>query len=192
MHTASLPMRPLETPLGLGVPTPGGIALGTLSQSSGSALVDAAIGAGVGWLIAPETKKAPYIIGGAAATGLAGILGARRAPGGPVRLESVSKTKTLGDSLSRGSESRAQGGEPQPSLPAETTESFFSWWSAVCNEWILIQVEMMDAGKTPSAYEVTVEQYRRMNARGESAFEAHARIKRALHNSAPWSEVLPP
>lgn len=65
----------IETPLGLGAPTPGGIVLGTLSQSSGSILVDAAIGAGVGWLIAPETKKPAYIVGGAAATGLLGLLG---------------------------------------------------------------------------------------------------------------------
>jgi hypothetical protein len=65
----------IETPMGLGAPTPGGIVLGTLTQSSGSVLVDAAIGAGVGWLVAPEAKKPAYIIGGAAATGLLGILG---------------------------------------------------------------------------------------------------------------------
>lgn len=68
-------MSAVETPIGLGAPTPGGIVLGTLSQSSGSLLVDAAIGAGVGWLIAPKGKQAGYIVGGAAATGILGLLG---------------------------------------------------------------------------------------------------------------------
>lgn len=65
----------IETPIGLGAPTPGGIVLGTLTQSSGSILVDAVLGAGVGYLIAPEAKKPAYVIGGAAATGLLGLLG---------------------------------------------------------------------------------------------------------------------
>ena len=49
--------------------------LGTLSQSTGSVLVDVAIGAGIGWLIAPEGKAPGYVIGGAAATGVLGVLG---------------------------------------------------------------------------------------------------------------------
>lgn len=65
----------IQTPIGLGAPTPGGIVLGTLTQSSGSILVDAVLGAGVGYLIAPEQKKPAYVIGGAAATGLLGLLG---------------------------------------------------------------------------------------------------------------------
>jgi len=66
---------PLETPVGVAGPTPGGVLLGALSQSTGSLLLDAAIGAGVGFLIAPENKRAGYVVGGAAATGLAGVLG---------------------------------------------------------------------------------------------------------------------
>jgi hypothetical protein len=65
----------VETPIGLGAPTPGGIVLGTLSQSSGSILIDAAIGAGVGWLIAPKEKQGAYVVGGAVATGVLGLLG---------------------------------------------------------------------------------------------------------------------
>lgn len=57
-------------------PTLGGLTLGALSASSGSILVDAGIGAGIGWLIAPSGReKTAYAVGGGVATGLAGVLG---------------------------------------------------------------------------------------------------------------------
>ena len=56
-------------------PTMGQVALEALSTGSGAILVDTAIGAGVGYLIAPESKKVAYAVGGGLATGLAGLLG---------------------------------------------------------------------------------------------------------------------
>ena len=56
-------------------PGMGAAALGVLSQSSGSMLVDAGIGALVGYAIAPGKDRIGYVAGGAAATALAGVLG---------------------------------------------------------------------------------------------------------------------
>jgi len=67
--------RPITTALGLGAPTPVGLLVGGLSQGTGSILLDATLGAGVGWLIGPPQKKAAYIVGGAVATGVAGVFG---------------------------------------------------------------------------------------------------------------------
>jgi hypothetical protein len=49
--------------------------LGAVSQSSGSIIVDAAIGGATGYLLAPTKARARYAVGGAAATGLGGLLG---------------------------------------------------------------------------------------------------------------------
>jgi hypothetical protein len=51
------------------------LALGALSQSTGSALVDAAIGGAAAYALAPRGAKARYALGGAVATGLTGVLG---------------------------------------------------------------------------------------------------------------------
>jgi hypothetical protein len=51
------------------------LALGALSQSTGSVLIDAAIGGAAGYLFAPKGTKARYALGGAVATGLTGVLG---------------------------------------------------------------------------------------------------------------------
>lgn len=51
------------------------LALGALSQSTGSVVIDAAIGGAAGYLLAPGTKKSTYALGGAIATGLGGALG---------------------------------------------------------------------------------------------------------------------
>lgn len=53
----------------------GGLVLGVLSESSGWIVIDAVVGGGVGWLIAPKGQEAGYALGGAAATGLGGVLG---------------------------------------------------------------------------------------------------------------------
>ena len=58
-------------------PTLGARTLGMLSVSpSGSELVDAGLGAVVGYLVAPRGLKTQFALGGAAATGLAGVTGA--------------------------------------------------------------------------------------------------------------------
>lgn len=49
--------------------------LGALSQSTGSVLVDGAIGGTTAYFMAPSTAKARYAVGGAVATGLGGALG---------------------------------------------------------------------------------------------------------------------
>jgi predicted cation transporter len=51
------------------------LALGILSQSTGSVLIDAAIGGTTGFLLAPRDKKNRYAVAGAVATGLGGVLG---------------------------------------------------------------------------------------------------------------------
>lgn len=51
------------------------LALGALSQSTGSIVIDAAIGGTAGYLLAPRAKKNTYALGGAIATGLGGFLG---------------------------------------------------------------------------------------------------------------------
>jgi hypothetical protein len=51
------------------------LALGALSQSTGSALIDAAIGGAAAYAFAPPGAKARYALGGAVATGLTGALG---------------------------------------------------------------------------------------------------------------------
>lgn len=52
-----------------------GQAMGLLSESTGWILLDAAVGGGVGWLLAPKGQETGYILGGAFATGLAGVFG---------------------------------------------------------------------------------------------------------------------
>jgi predicted cation transporter len=49
--------------------------LGAVSQSSGSILIDSAIGGAAGLLLAPEKMKTRAAVGGAVATGLGGLLG---------------------------------------------------------------------------------------------------------------------
>ena len=56
-------------------PTLGGLTLGALSSSTGAVLIDAAVGAGVGYLIAPKSDKTGYMVGGSLAVGVAGGLG---------------------------------------------------------------------------------------------------------------------
>lgn len=51
------------------------LALGALSQSTGSIVIDAAIGGVTGYVLAPERAKTTYALGGALATGLGGLLG---------------------------------------------------------------------------------------------------------------------
>lgn len=51
------------------------LALGILSQSTGSVLVDAAIGGAVGYFFAPQASRNRFAVGGAIATGLGGVLG---------------------------------------------------------------------------------------------------------------------
>lgn len=42
-------------------------------------------------------------------------------------------------------------------------------WTQECNEWQAIKNEMLDAGGSPSAFDVSEEQRRRMTERGERA-----------------------
>jgi hypothetical protein len=49
--------------------------LGTVSQSTGSIIVDTAIGGVVGYALAPDRAKLRYAVGGGLATGLGGVLG---------------------------------------------------------------------------------------------------------------------
>jgi hypothetical protein len=60
----------IQTPTGLGATT-----LGVLSSSTGSLLVDGVIGAGVGYLMAPRSKRGKYALGMGLATGVGGVLG---------------------------------------------------------------------------------------------------------------------
>jgi len=59
----------------VGAPSLGAVGLGGISFGSGSILVDAALGSGVGYLIAPSGEKERYVVGGAVASGLGGLLG---------------------------------------------------------------------------------------------------------------------
>jgi hypothetical protein len=49
--------------------------LGALSQSTGSILIDGAIGGATAYALAPADARARYAVGGAAATGLGGLVG---------------------------------------------------------------------------------------------------------------------
>ena len=53
----------------------GDTVMGALTDSTGWVIVDALIGGAVGWLIAPKEQEVGYALGGAAATGLAGVIG---------------------------------------------------------------------------------------------------------------------
>lgn len=56
---------------------PEDLLLGALSSSSGSALVDAVLGAALGYWIAPEQdRRTWWVAGSAAAVGTTGVLGA--------------------------------------------------------------------------------------------------------------------
>lgn len=66
----------------------------------------------------------------------------------------------------------------------ETSDEFLAWWAKHCAEWEQIRSDMIAVGKTPSANEVTLEQYRLMNARGESVFAARRRIQEAIEAAA--------
>ena len=60
----------------VGAPTVAAIGLGAISSSTGSVLLDAALGAGIGYAISPdEQERTPYVAAGAAAAGVAGLLG---------------------------------------------------------------------------------------------------------------------
>lgn len=50
-------------------------ALGALSQSTGSILIDTAIGGVAGYAMAPKKQRYRYAVGGAVATGLGGVFG---------------------------------------------------------------------------------------------------------------------
>jgi hypothetical protein len=67
---AQRPSGVTQLPVGMGA-----MALGVLSQSTGSVLLDAGIGALVGYAVAPKKERAGYVAGGAAATAVAGVLG---------------------------------------------------------------------------------------------------------------------
>jgi hypothetical protein len=73
----NLPIALPALPAGpTGIPRAGmGQAMGLLSESTGWVFVDAAVGAGVGWLVAPRGQETGYVLGGALATGLAGVFG---------------------------------------------------------------------------------------------------------------------
>lgn len=76
MDPVKVVMTSLPGPAALPVKTgAGGLVLGALSESSGWVIVDAVAGAGLGWFIAPKGEELGYAIGGAAATGLGGVLG---------------------------------------------------------------------------------------------------------------------
>lgn len=76
-YQASLPRRAKTAPVDpLLHPTVGGLTIGALSSSTGAVLIDAAVGAGVGYLIAPRgTDRTGYMLGGGLAVGVAGGLG---------------------------------------------------------------------------------------------------------------------
>ncbi len=65
----------VTSPIGLGA-DPNGILWGALSTGTGSILLDAAVGATAGAYLTPSAKgRAKWMAAGAAATGLAGVLG---------------------------------------------------------------------------------------------------------------------
>jgi hypothetical protein len=51
------------------------LVLGAFSQSTGSVLIDGAIGGAAGYFLAPRSERNRYALGGAIATGLGGALG---------------------------------------------------------------------------------------------------------------------
>lgn len=56
-------------------PTVGELAMGALSSSSGSVLIDGAVGTAVGYAVAPKAKRLSYALVTGAATGLGGVFG---------------------------------------------------------------------------------------------------------------------
>jgi hypothetical protein len=92
----------------------------------------------------------------------------------------------------RGEPTRDDETEPPPAPPwplGEEDEAFLTWWGQHTEEWQAIGQEMIAAGQTPSAEDVTLEHYRRMNDRGESPFEARRKIDAFVRRRA---EELPP
>lgn len=71
-------------------------------------------------------------------------------------------------------------GMPLPEGLTEEEAAFLRWWQGHSAEWHAIGQEMIARGLAPTADEITTEQYRRMNDRGESVFEARTRIDRIL------------
>ena len=61
---------------------------------------------------------------------------------------------------------------------AEELRETLEWWKGHNEEWQAIGQELIAAGGAPTAEEITVEQYRRMNDRGDSPFEARRTIDR--------------
>ena len=49
--------------------------IGALTTSTGSPLTDALVGGIVGYLVAPRSERKAFAVGGAVATGLAGVIG---------------------------------------------------------------------------------------------------------------------
>jgi hypothetical protein len=49
--------------------------VGALTASTGSPLADAIIGGALGYLVAPKSERTPFIIGGASAAALTGVIG---------------------------------------------------------------------------------------------------------------------
>jgi hypothetical protein len=49
--------------------------VGALTASTGSPLADAIIGGALGYLVAPKSERMPFIIGGASAAALTGVIG---------------------------------------------------------------------------------------------------------------------
>jgi hypothetical protein len=62
-------------PNGFGATPVADQALGILSSSTGMFLVDGAVGAGVGYIMAPRNKRGRYALGMGLAAGLGGLLG---------------------------------------------------------------------------------------------------------------------
>jgi hypothetical protein len=92
----------------------------------------------------------------------------------------------------RGRSDADEDTEPPPAPPwplGEEDEAFLAWWGQHTEEWQAIGQEMIAAGQTPSAEDVTLEHYRRMNDRGESPFEARRKIDAFVRRRA---EELPP
>jgi hypothetical protein len=72
--------------------------------------------------------------------------------------------------------------------PTAEQQELAAWWTESNQEWHRIAQEMTSAaaergGEAPSAHDVTVEQYRRMNDRGESPFEARRKLERLISES---------
>jgi hypothetical protein len=65
----------VASPLPVPQPTLAARALGQLSSSIGSPVLDGAAGAAIAYLVAPPSKKVGYAIGGGLASGFFGLLG---------------------------------------------------------------------------------------------------------------------